>query len=260
MRLTEGFTYVTRDPRWFKKVFIGALVTAFPFVEAITDGYQIQTIRNIRAGHPRPLPEWDDVSGFFRRGIGLRLAIYAIYIPTIITMVLALLLNFASIYNWLFVEDRDTGAAISLLGTLGRWVAIPLIDLLVLLLVPVVLLIVPALARRLADGHGVLSLLNPLPTLRLIFANFGPYVLSRVSVFVLLTLVTVVTSVVGGAGSVILIGPIVGWFLLAAARFWSRMMWAYYLAHMSAPWEARAPRAPAPAYPAAPYAPNAPRP
>ena len=228
MQVNKGFSYVTQDPEWFKKVLIGSIVTAIPVVEAISDGYQIQTIKNIRAHHPHPLPEWNDVSSFFKQGIGLRLIIYAIYIPTFLTTALAIVLTFAGLLGS-FVEDANTRFELSISRLLGWMVIIPVIDAIVLVVLPIVFLIVPALARRLADGHSVFSLFNPFPTIRLIFANFGSYVLSRVMVFIVITIAGLLAGIITPTG----VGAMIGWLILAVGRFWGRLMWAFYLAHMN---------------------------
>jgi uncharacterized protein DUF4013 len=68
------FTFVTEDPDWIKKVLIGgafvlasSLLIGIPFVI----GYTSRVFKRVAAGEARPLPEWDDLGGFF--GEGLRL-------------------------------------------------------------------------------------------------------------------------------------------------------------------------------------------
>lgn len=227
MNLFKGFSYIAKDPAWFKKILIGSVVTAIPIVESISDGYQIQTIKNLREGNPHPLPEWDDIMGFFKQGIGLRIAIYAIYIPTLITSILAIILTFAGIVSW-FISDSDTIWWIRMTRGAG-WILIPLIDIIVLALVPIVLMIVPIMARRMADGESFIALFNPFPTIKIIFTNFGAYVLSRVSVVAMLVLAGFISVIFD---LIPFIGFIIGWCILSVARFWGRLMWAYYLAPM----------------------------
>jgi len=229
MQIIKGFNYITQDPDWVKKILIGSIVTAIPVVESISDGYQIQTIKNIRANNPRPLPEWDDASTFFKQGIGLRLIIYAIYIPTFITTVLAIILTFAGILG-MFVNDADARYELFIGRFLGWKLFIPILDVIVLTVLPIVFITIPVLSRRLAAGHSVLSLFNPFPTVKLIFSNFGAYVLSRVAVFTIITIAIILSTVVNVLP---VIGILASWFIVAVARFWGRLMWAYYLAHMN---------------------------
>jgi hypothetical protein len=67
----KSFTFVGEDPDWIKKLAIGgalglatiiAIVTIVGWIPLalIVIGYQVQLTRNVIAGNPRPLPEWDN--------------------------------------------------------------------------------------------------------------------------------------------------------------------------------------------------------
>jgi Protein of unknown function (DUF4013) len=231
MEIGKGLSYIRQDPQWVKKIFIGSIITAIPFVEAISDGYQIQTIKNLKAGNPRPLPDWNETGSFLRQGIGLRLLIYAIYIPTYLTTALAIILTLAGIFGW-FMEDANARFELGIGRLLGWELVIPVIDGIVVVILPMALLIVPALARRLADGESVPSLLNPFPTLSLVFSNFGTYALTRVAVFVSVTIASLLAL---SFNALPVIGTLVGWFILATVRFSGRLLWAHSLAQMDRP-------------------------
>jgi hypothetical protein len=83
---------VTEDPEWVKKILIGGVFTlactflvGVPFVL----GYFSRTLRNVVAGEPRPMPEWDDLGGIFNEGLRLT-AVYLLYTLAIIAALLAL--------------------------------------------------------------------------------------------------------------------------------------------------------------------------
>jgi hypothetical protein len=68
------FVFLFDDPRWMPKVMLGGLfvllstvVAGIPFLL----GYIARMMRNIIAGDPRPLPEWDDLGEFFGEGLVL---------------------------------------------------------------------------------------------------------------------------------------------------------------------------------------------
>lgn len=70
----KPFTYVFEDPNWLRKVLMGGLFTlaacvlvGVPFIL----GYYARVTRNILAGHPQPLPEWDDLGAYFSEGLRL---------------------------------------------------------------------------------------------------------------------------------------------------------------------------------------------
>jgi len=71
-----------------------------------------------------------------------------------------------------------------------------------------------------------------LPTLGLIFANFGDYALTRILVFALGTVVGLLAL---SFNVLPVIGTLVGWMLLAGGRFTGRLLWAYSLAQMDRP-------------------------
>jgi hypothetical protein len=72
--VTRPFTYVFEDKEWPKKIALGAVFMFFsvaiigiPFVL----GYLLETIRRIRRGEEKPLPEWDNLEVKFVDGIKL---------------------------------------------------------------------------------------------------------------------------------------------------------------------------------------------
>lgn len=229
----QGVRYVTEDPSWFGKMAVGGLIISFPILEAVCDGYQIQTIRNLRDGKRQPLPAWDDLGGLFMAGLPLRLVIYAMCLPAIALSVLTVFVDIAWIAR-IFL-DTDTQQDMRIGRMLFNWVLTPLLNLFVVVLQAVLFLTVPALARRVADGATFATLFDPRPTLRLIASNMTPYLMARLSVFVLLVVFGIVTGVLSGVGWVVVIGPVIGWLVLGVGRFWGRLTWAYHLAHMKTP-------------------------
>src|SRR6266487_2145688 len=72
--LLRPFVFMFDDPRWMPKVLIGGLffllstvVVGIPFLL----GYIARMTRNIIAGNPLPLPEWNDLGEFFGEGLVL---------------------------------------------------------------------------------------------------------------------------------------------------------------------------------------------
>ena len=66
------FTFVTDDPDWVKKILIGGAfaLASFLLVGAFfVAGYWSRFVKAVAAGHPRPLPEWDDLGGIFSDGL-----------------------------------------------------------------------------------------------------------------------------------------------------------------------------------------------
>jgi hypothetical protein len=88
----RSFTFVSEDPDWVKKILVGgaftlacSLLVGVPFVL----GYFARTLRNVAAGEPRPMPEWDDLGGIFNEGLRLT-AVYLLYTLGAVAVVAAL--------------------------------------------------------------------------------------------------------------------------------------------------------------------------
>ncbi len=93
----RSFTFVTEDPDWIKKILIGGVFTlactilvGMPFVL----GYFSRTLRNVVAGEPRPMPEWDDLGGIFNEGLHLTAVclIYGLAIGVIMAVLLGVMI------------------------------------------------------------------------------------------------------------------------------------------------------------------------
>jgi hypothetical protein len=65
----SSFTYMFEDDNWIKKIAIGGVVSVIPIVNFAAIGYLVQVIRNVRAGQPLPLPEWDQFGQYFIDGL-----------------------------------------------------------------------------------------------------------------------------------------------------------------------------------------------
>lgn len=85
----QPFAFVFQDPRWVTKVLIGGLfyLAAFLIVGIFFIlGYCAKLCRNVVANEPQPLPEWDDLGGYFAEGIRLFFVIFCYVIPLIALM------------------------------------------------------------------------------------------------------------------------------------------------------------------------------
>ncbi len=84
MDIGSSFTYMFEDENWLKKVLIGGIVAIIPIVNFAAIGYLVQIIRNVRDGHPLPLPEWDQFGAYFMDGLWIFLIILVYLIPLIL--------------------------------------------------------------------------------------------------------------------------------------------------------------------------------
>lgn len=117
----RSFTFVTEDPEWVKKVLIGgaftlacAVLVGVPFVL----GYFSRTLRNVVAGEPRPMPEWDDLGGLFEEGLRLT-AVYLLYAFGVIAVLAVLGGVVALPFLAAAGSGREVSDAFAALGGLG---------------------------------------------------------------------------------------------------------------------------------------------
>ena len=83
----KPLTFVFDDPRWMPKILIGGLfIIASVFLVGVffIYGYLARLARNVIAGLPNPLPEWDDLGGYFSEGVKLFCVGLVYAIPLII--------------------------------------------------------------------------------------------------------------------------------------------------------------------------------
>lgn len=83
----QPFAFVFQDERWVQKVLIGGLfyIAAFLLIGIFFIlGYCARLARNVIAGVPKPLPEWDDLSTYFVDGVKLAVVGLLYILPFII--------------------------------------------------------------------------------------------------------------------------------------------------------------------------------
>jgi hypothetical protein len=173
----RSFTFVSEDPDWLKKVLIGGVFTlacsvlvGVPFVL----GYFSRMLRNVVAGEPRPMPEWDDLGGIFNDGLHLT-AVYFLYTLGIVA-VFAALGCVVMLPAMALSGNRDLSEAFSVLGGLG---IVALYGLVMLVSLVLAIYLPAALARSalrgtVADGFAWREVLG------FITANVGNYLITLV--------------------------------------------------------------------------------
>jgi hypothetical protein len=119
----KAFTYMFEDKNWTTKVLIGGglllfgivTIVGWLFTYPVVYGYGIQVLRNVIAGNPQPLPEWDNwgerwMDGFKAWIVTLILAL-PIIIVNVIVQIPASVLNATSDSG-----VSGAGTALSLVG------------------------------------------------------------------------------------------------------------------------------------------------
>lgn len=205
----KPFTFIFDDPRWINKVLIGGLfyLLAFMIVGVFFIlGYMARLARNVIAGMPHPLPEWDDLGEYFSEGLRLfavaivwMLPIFAVVgmflIPTIIA---------SEINNEAF--EHIGGCAIG-----AMWCLIFPLGLAVTFFLPAAMLMA-VVERRFGAAFEIGRIWQ------FVKANIGDYLLAIVIYFV--------ARFVGGLGFILLcIGVIF-------TEFWALLITTHAFAHV----------------------------
>jgi hypothetical protein len=120
-----------QDANWVKKVLVGgviALVGALLFpVSWILAGYALAIIKRVYEGTDLPLPEWDDIGGYFVRGLLVSIGIFIWILPLVVI--------FGIVFGGAAALGDTTGSAFTLLGLC---LAAPLTLLLTIFVLPIV--------------------------------------------------------------------------------------------------------------------------
>jgi hypothetical protein len=174
----RSFSFVTEDPEWVKKILIGgaftlacALLVGVPFVL----GYFSRTLRNVVAGEPRPMPDWDDLGGIFNEGLRLT-AVYLLYTLGIVAILAALGCVVLLPVMALSGSDAHASQALGLMGGLG---IVALYGLVMVVSLALAVYLPAALARAalrgtVGDGFAWREIVA------FITANLGNYLLALV--------------------------------------------------------------------------------
>ena len=118
--ITRAFTYSFDDKEWTSKL---AILAMFAFASIVTTplliglvgwalllGYYVDLVRNLRDGHPTPLPRWDRYSDKMTQGASMLTAGFVYAIPN-------LLVSCCIATTSSFLRDDSMGSFISL-GTI----------------------------------------------------------------------------------------------------------------------------------------------
>ena len=81
--IRRAIEFITEDQKAQSKFLIGSLLLAVPFANFAAVGYEVEVARRVARNEPRPLPEWNDLSGLFATGARLLLARLVYVLPMI---------------------------------------------------------------------------------------------------------------------------------------------------------------------------------
>ena len=204
---SKPFTYVFDDPRWLQKILIGGLfyLASFLLVGWIFIlGYMAQVVRNVIADVKVPLPEWEDLGGFFNEGLRL-FGVSLLYALPIIVLMMVMIP--ASI-----LSETDNAALQALGGVAGCFAClfVPFI-LGAFFILPAALLLV-AVEQRLGAAFEI--------------GRLWPFIRANIGNYFLAIIIHIIAQHLGGFGVALLcIGVIF-------TGFWSFLITAHAFAQV----------------------------
>jgi len=189
-----------------EKILIGGIINIVPIVNFIAMGYALEETKRAYEGRELPLPEWDNFSDYFMKGLMAAVAGFVYSIPI---MVLACCM-WVPLAGPLAASDSKSAAG---LGGVAMILVFCVACLLVLYGIAMLLLF-PALYTRyaLTDQFGVFFQFGP--ALQLIQSNTGGYVMA--------VIVFVIASIIAG-----IIGSIACGIGALFTNFWATLVAAY---------------------------------
>lgn len=205
----KPFTFVFEDPRWVNKILIGGLFQLAAIVIIgwfFVLGYCAKLARNVIAGHPHPLPEWDDLGDLFSEG-ALLIGVGLVYIlPFLVAGGLFIIPSIA-------MESMDNQVARFVGGSIVSclWCLIVPFSLAVMLFMPASLLFA-TVERRFGAAFE--------------FNRMWPFIRNNIGNYLLAIVVYVIADFIGGFGMMALC---VGVFF---TTFWSLLVKTYAFAQV----------------------------
>ena len=197
----KPFTYVFDDPRWMQKVLIGGLFYLAGFLIIgwfFVLGYLARVARNLISDQPTPLPEWDDLGGFFNDGARL-IGVVLVYILPVIFVIAVMMIP--SIAMTSIDNEAAQFFGSSMAGCL--WCLMVPLSLAIMVFMPASLLFA-AVEQRLGAGFD--------------FARIWPFIRNNIGNYLLAVVVYLVARFLGGFGIFLLCVGVV------FTAFWSMLI------------------------------------
>ncbi|MBI3159983.1 MAG: DUF4013 domain-containing protein [Chloroflexi bacterium] len=170
MDFGKALSFVTADKNWFKKLAMGGLFLLLGFTTPIVVGWWVETIHRVSSNHAEPLPGWEDIGGYFMKGLKLVGVGLVWMLPAFLLIGCALAVVALSGQNL----DFDTAQ------TLNTVVLICASGMYSLYFIALALLLLP-LPGLVAEGRGFGELLRPNLAFGLFKKNAGGFLLTALA-------------------------------------------------------------------------------
>ncbi len=210
MDIGKAFSYVFEDQEWLKKVLIGGVVSLVPIVNFAATGYFLEETKRVSEGRELPLPEWDNLGGYFMKGLMTFVAGFVYSLPALLIYCCAFILPPMIASAGATGQRGGNGGPLEAVAGLLFICGICLILIYLLAL----LLFLPALLVRYALTDQFSAFFQFGPAWQLIQTNVGGYVMA--------VLVYVIAAMIAG-----IVGSIACFIGAAFTGFWASLVAAY---------------------------------
>jgi hypothetical protein len=214
MDIGKAFGFVFEDEEWVKKILLGALISLIPiFGQFAIMGYGIAVIRNVMAGAPRPLPDWNDLMRHFVDGL-------MFWIATLIYALPSLILVCPIMVVWLLPalagEQEDlTNVLVGVAGLVSTG-----LGCLAVLYGVLMALLTPVLQIRYVETGEIGGCLRLGEVFRFLRAHIGSVIISQLLVWMA---GVVLISVAGGLTLGLLVLPISVWLTAFSGHLYGQI-------------------------------------
>ncbi|HVG23567.1 MAG TPA: DUF4013 domain-containing protein [Thermoanaerobaculia bacterium] len=205
----KPFTFVFDDPEWLQRILIGGLFYLAGFLIVgwfFILGYMAKLMRNVIAGMPRPLPDWENLGDYFNEGLRLFGVAFCYVLPLIV-------LGIGMMFPAMIADAIDNEGVRTMGGLITGCVAclfVPL-TLAVTFFMPASLLFA-AVERRFGAAFEL--------------RRIWPFIKQNIGNYVLAILVYLIARMIGGVGIFLLCIGVV------FTGFWSFLITAHAFAQV----------------------------
>ncbi|MCX7681557.1 MAG: DUF4013 domain-containing protein [Anaerolineae bacterium] len=187
MDIGKALGFVFEDEKWIGKILLGILIALIPvFGQFALMGYVIAILRNVMAGHPRPLPEWNNLGGYFMDGLKFWVVTIVYSIPLLILLCPII---FIVVLPLLGDNGKEALTGLALVLSIG-------IGCLAMLYSILVTLMTPALQIRYAATGEIGQCLRIGEMFRFTFSNLGNIIIATLILVVLYSFVLPLVSAI----------------------------------------------------------------
>lgn len=196
MDIGKPFSFVFEDENWLQKLLIGGLITlggilfSWTVIGALVAfgliyGYMVEVVRNVRRGHPKPLPEWDAWGDKTIKGLKL-MAIQLIWaLPMILVVAPSAIITSLT-------ENTGAAEAFAILSLCFSCLAA--------LYGVFFALLMPAITIRFAETEEFSSGLNVRDILAFTREHIGDVIIATILVFAVQVIAAIVGAILCGVG------------------------------------------------------------